>query len=230
MITPLPSRTSASSAPGPSVAAFDPPAPIADAIIDALGDPTYTLRDVASMFETTVEHITRWMQREDIRDRLDAIEAAVARRTRLFAVNALPMLVQALIAQIQNQHHEESHALLKPGDTKSADLLRRARESTRKAASLLARIAKFTPGQSVPGQPTPRASSKSKITAPRPGPCENETKSRIHLHSTHIATHHTHTRETPSHAHASATSQFAMPPSPASQPPESPSPSTDPDR
>jgi hypothetical protein len=182
MITPLPSRTSASSAPGPSVAAFDPPAPIADAIIDALGDPTYTLRDVASMFETTVEHITRWMQREDIRDRLDAIEAAVARRTRLFAVNALPMLVQALIAQIQNQHHEESHALLKPGDTKSADLLRRARESTRKAASLLARIAKFTPGQSVPGQPTPGTLKSPKKTSPSPASFPNpapNTPSRI---------------------------------------------------
>ena len=134
---------------------FNPSPETTDALIDDLGSPDLTLRDVAGTYKTTLEALTLWMTRADIATRINNIESAVARRTRLIATNFLPSTVQLLNQILNNQHEEEREP------STSAER-RRTRDSARKAATLLYRLARFTPGAAPapPGSPGgPRRSS-----------------------------------------------------------------------
>ncbi|MFA6046351.1 MAG: hypothetical protein WC718_15310 [Phycisphaerales bacterium] len=125
---------------------FTPSPALAAQVIDALGSPDNTLRDVAADFSTTLEALTLWMTRPDIAARLDAIQSAVTRRTRLMATNFLPGVVRLLNSIIDHYHEDEHEREPQP----LAPEPRRHRENARKAAALLIRLAKLT------GTPSPR--------------------------------------------------------------------------
>ncbi|MFA6046378.1 MAG: hypothetical protein WC718_15445, partial [Phycisphaerales bacterium] len=115
---------------------FTPTREIADQVIDALGSPDNTLREVASDFNTTVEALTLWMTRPDIADRLNAIHSAVTYRSRLIATNFLPGVVRLLNSIIDN-HLADEHGH-EPVPLSREPRLHR--ENVRKAAALIFRI------------------------------------------------------------------------------------------
>jgi hypothetical protein len=146
---------------------FDPHPALADAVIDALSDPDTTLRSIALRFNTTLESLTRWMQRLDIAARLDAIEQAIARRARLLATNYLPSIVTHLITTLDNAQSEEAHPTQPAStDLKTLDLRRRAREASRKAAGLLARLARFIPAKQSNSSSSPPARRRPHQSTP----------------------------------------------------------------
>ncbi len=125
---------------------FQPDAATTDAILQSIAaDYSLSLTDIAAQHQTTIEALTAWLTREDIDERLTAIESACARRARLTAANHLPA-----VAHVAKQALEEASDVLRlPPDyrTQHAIALRiRATESARRAAALLLRIANFTPG------------------------------------------------------------------------------------
>ena len=67
---------------------FRPSKECTEGILTALSDPDATLRDIATHFDTTLEALTAWMKREDIQERLDNLDSAIAARTRLLATNS----------------------------------------------------------------------------------------------------------------------------------------------
>ena len=154
---------------------FTPPAHQIDEIIDALGSPDNTLREVANEYQTTLEAITLWMTRPDIARRLDNIQSAVARRTRLIATNFLPGVTR-LLNSIINQHladeyeHEPQPLTAEP---------RRHRENARKAGLLLFRLAKFveSPARDHPDRP-PQPTSPSR-PSPNPPPTNPHLSPRL---------------------------------------------------
>jgi hypothetical protein len=94
----------------------------------------------------------------DIAGRLDAVMAALARQTRLYANNVLPAAVNALHESIRSFHWEETHIAIDRHNPKQLDQHRRARDTNRQAVSLLARLANF--------QPLPKPYSKSRTVPP----------------------------------------------------------------
>ncbi len=125
---------------------FNPDPATSDAILQSIAaDYSLSLTDFAAQHNTTIEALTAWLTREDIDERLSAIESACARRARLTAANHLPA-----VAHVAKQALEEASDVLRlPPDyrTQHSIALRiRATESARKAAALLLRIANFTPG------------------------------------------------------------------------------------
>ena len=132
---------------------FTPSPAVATEVIDALGSPDNTLRDVAVDFKTTVEALTLWMTRPDIAARLDAIQSAVTRRTRLMATNFLPGVVRLLNSIIDHYSEDEHEREPQP----LAPEPRRHRENARKAAALLIRLARLTGTSSPRERPNPSA-------------------------------------------------------------------------
>ncbi len=125
---------------------FNPDPATADAILQSIAaEYSLSLTDIANQHNTTIEALTAWLTREDIDERLTAIESACARRARLTAANHLPA-----VAHVAKQALEEASDVLRlPPDyrtQRSIALRIRATESARKAAALLLRIANFTPG------------------------------------------------------------------------------------
>ncbi len=125
---------------------FNPDPATTDALLQSIAaDYSLSLTDIAAQHNTTIEALTAWLTRDDIDERLTAIESACARRARLTAANHLPA-----VAHVAKQALEEASDVLRlPPDyrTQHSIALRiRATESARKAAALLLRIANFTPG------------------------------------------------------------------------------------
>ncbi len=125
---------------------FNPDPATADAILQSIAaEYSLSLTDIAAQHNTTIEVLTAWLTREDIDERLSAIESACARRARLTAANHLPA-----VAHVAKQALEEASDVLRlPPDYRthhSIALRIRATESARRAAALLLRIANFIPG------------------------------------------------------------------------------------
>src|SRR5690349_17441361 len=112
-------------------------------ILSDLGRPDYTFRDIAEMHGTNADALTIWLTRPDIEARLAAIESAIARRTRLIATNYLPSAVKTVTRILDEYNDEESHRPIDPRIPQHGELRRRSRETARRAASLLLRLAKF---------------------------------------------------------------------------------------
>ncbi|MBX3357497.1 MAG: hypothetical protein KF745_03625 [Phycisphaeraceae bacterium] len=144
-----------------SLPSFNPSPDLAAKILDSVTDPTLTLRDVADLHNTTVEALVLWFAEPEIAERLDHIESTIARRTRIVASNFLPAATIALGRSIDEHNSDESHFPVRPGDQRGLELRRRSRETARRAAALLLRLANFTPGPR-------RGTSYSASPAPRP--------------------------------------------------------------
>ncbi|MBX3357249.1 MAG: hypothetical protein KF745_02355 [Phycisphaeraceae bacterium] len=125
---------------------FNPSPDLAAKILDSVTDPTLTLRDVADLHNTTVEALVLWFAEPEIAERLDQIESTIARRTRIVASNFLPAATIALGRSIDEHNADEAHFPVRPGDQRGLELRRRSRETARRAAALLLRLANFTPG------------------------------------------------------------------------------------
>lgn len=122
---------------GTDLLPFEPSGEKADALIQWLGSPDVTLRDVAEMHEVSVEALALWMTRPEVVGRLRRIESAATRRTRLIAANYLPAVANMLHAMIIN-HESREHS--------SEQLRESARETAKSAAALLMRLAKEAGG------------------------------------------------------------------------------------
>ncbi|MBX3358725.1 MAG: hypothetical protein KF745_09875 [Phycisphaeraceae bacterium] len=193
---------------------FNPSPDLAAKILDSVTDPTLTLRDVADLHHTTVEALVLWFAEPEIAERLDHIESTIARRTRIVASNFLPAATIALGRSIDEHNADEAHFPVRPGDQRGFELRRRSRETARRAAALLLRLANFTPGPrrysystrpvpTPPSTPTPE-SSPSPLTAPQP-PTPTTTPSRLHTTSpAEPAPRAAHSRPNPSPAHPPA--------------------------
>ncbi|MBX3359813.1 MAG: hypothetical protein KF745_15465, partial [Phycisphaeraceae bacterium] len=111
---------------------------------------------------TTVEALVLWFAEPEIAERLDQIESTIARRTRIVASNFLPAATIALGRSIDEHNSDEAHFPVRPGDQRGLELRRRSRETARRAAALLLRLANFTPG--------PRRFTSTPRPAPAPSP------------------------------------------------------------
>lgn len=149
---------------------FNPAPEIVDALIDELGSPDCTLRDIANEYKTTLEALTLWLSRDDIAARLNNIESAVCRRTRLIATNFTPCVAR-LCTIIVSNHFEDEHEL-DPGPVTN-EPRRRSRDGARKAGALLLRLARLfpstSPPRSKPDASMPHASMPSSSSPSAPG-------------------------------------------------------------
>ncbi|MBX3359452.1 MAG: hypothetical protein KF745_13615 [Phycisphaeraceae bacterium] len=146
---------------------FNPSPDLAAKILDSVTDPTLTLRDVADLHNTTVEALVLWFAEPEIAERLDQIESTIARRTRIVASNFLPAATIALGRSIDEHNSDEAHFPVRAGDQRGLELRRRSRETARRAAALLLRLANFTPG--------PRHSTSTPRPAHAPSPTRTPT-------------------------------------------------------
>ncbi len=88
---------------------FQPDAATSDAILQSIAaDYSLSLTDIAAKHNTTIEALTAWLTRDDIDERLTAIESACARRARLTAANHLPA-----VAHVAKQALEEASDVLR---------------------------------------------------------------------------------------------------------------------
>jgi probable HAF family extracellular repeat protein len=135
---------------------FNPTNP--DKVLDNLADPQLTLGDIAYLNDTTLAALTLWMSNPDIAARLDNFETAIARRTRLLALNYLPLAVETLRSTLAAHNDQELNTPFRPDSIKARDYQRRSRETARKAAALLLRLAHFD--TRVPTEPDAPSSTK----------------------------------------------------------------------
>ena len=126
---------------------FCPSPECTEGILTALSDPDATLRDIATHFETTLEALTAWMKRDDIQERLDNLDSAIAARTRLLATNSLALATRALERMITAYIDEEKHIPVRPNSIEDREQRRKARETALKAIRLLKQIATLPPSQ-----------------------------------------------------------------------------------
>ncbi|HEX8875564.1 MAG TPA: hypothetical protein VF777_02370 [Phycisphaerales bacterium] len=144
--------------PSSPVPLFSPDETTAAAIINDFAAQDLTLRDIADNYETTLESLTLWLARPDIKERLFALESACAARARLVVANNLAAIANKLLHLLTESKldHESIHRV--PAATHHAFAARmQSRESARKTANLLLRIARYVPPS--PTAPPPRAPS-----------------------------------------------------------------------
>lgn len=158
-----------------SSAIFSPSSEAASAIVHALIDPTMTLMDIAATHDTSLDGLTLWMASDDAQKRILDLQSALAARARLAATAHLPTAVETLHQILLNANDEESHVLVRPGSVLASEQRRRARETARRASTLLLRIARFFPASappaSVPRVPhSPPDRTTSALTQPAHAP------------------------------------------------------------
>jgi hypothetical protein len=135
---------------------FDKPE-LVNQLLDELADPSRTLRGIAECHDVSLEELTLWMTSPEISYRLDLIHSAVLRRTRQIAANFLPSAASAMAALIDDFLDERENISLHPRER------RYARETARRAASVLLRFSLLTNpqartsnrGERAPGEPSP---------------------------------------------------------------------------
>ncbi|MFN9972186.1 MAG: hypothetical protein ACK58T_20080, partial [Phycisphaerae bacterium] len=144
---------------------FCPNDPTAAAIINDFAAQDETLRGIALKYDTTLESLTLWLARPDIKERIFALESACAARARLVVANNLAAIANKLLHLLTESKldHESIHRV--PAPTNHAFAARmQSRESARKTANLLLRIARYIPS----ANPAPHA----------PPPSRNPTRQR----------------------------------------------------
>jgi hypothetical protein len=140
---------------------FTPSDQTAAAILDDFAAQDLTLRGIADKHDTTLEALTLWLARPDIAQRLVALESACAARARLVVANNLAAIANKLLHLLDEAKldHESIHRV--PATTHHAFSARmQSRESARKTANLLLRIARYTPlnNTTPPTSPSPNGS------------------------------------------------------------------------
>ncbi len=127
---------------------FDPAPDLASRAIDLLVSVDLTFREIAEQFNTTAEALAAWISRPDIADRLDTIESAGCRRTRLVATNCLPPVVEVvarIITEFAAAERRRPAIPNNPTNLHALELRRRVQETARRACSLITRLTRIAP-------------------------------------------------------------------------------------
>lgn len=132
--------------PGPF---FNPDPEATDRVLHDLSQPNLSLLEVAEAHETSVQALTLFMARPDIAERLDTIDSAVSRRARHIAANHLGFGARTLATILEEYTDEALNTPVAP-NTAAREQRRHARETARKAVSLLLRIAHYHPRTAPP--------------------------------------------------------------------------------
>jgi hypothetical protein len=148
----------------PAPLLFNPTDQTAASIIDDFAAQDLTLRGIADNYSTTLESLTLWLARPDIAQRIHALESACATRARLVVANNLAAIANKLLHLLTESKldHESIHRV--PAATHHAFAARmQSRESARKTANLLLRIARYTPiNTTIPPTPSPNTNPTRK--------------------------------------------------------------------
>ncbi len=195
---------------------FHPDATTAATIVNELASNETTLRDIADRHDTTLEALTLWMTRPDIAQRLSALESACARRARLTVANSLNAIANTLLHLLAEAKDDHASVHRVPAATHHAFAARmQSRESARKAANLLLRIARYTPlADNAPPTPHDPKKNPTRQRGVSDAPLAPPPRS---AQPTHAATATTAPVTHPS----AATPRPIFAPLPASQPPTS---------
>ena len=137
---------------------FNPSAEDAERLLTLMNDEAYSLADIASGANTSIEALTCWLARPDIAQRLSNLESAAARRTRLVAGNRM-MFVVTTLARILEEYNEDEYKNPYQHGPHGHELKRRAHETARKAAALLYRLSRYHPASTPPTARTQRPAS-----------------------------------------------------------------------
>lgn len=165
---------------------FSPTPEQTEHLLALIADPKgRSLTDIAAEAGLSLPALTLWLAQPDIAARLDAMEALAARRVRLVATDALPVVVQALTTILKNHL---SSAPSHPGaGAQTPEQAHRRDETARKAAALLARLSRFTPGptraratSALPASPNPTQGRLAAIHAPLATHAGDQAPSRPH--------------------------------------------------
>jgi hypothetical protein len=114
-------------------------------IIDQLASDDLSLRDIADEHNTTIEALTAFMTRPDIRERLANLQSACAARSRVSATNKLPLVIKTLTAVLLEYIENAYNSPVNPKSTLAFEQRRREAETARKAAAILYRLMTFDP-------------------------------------------------------------------------------------
>jgi len=145
----------------PDHLSFSPSPEIATAILQDLADPFKSLGSIAQARGTTLEGLTLWMQRPSIARRLDALESASTRRSRLQASAYLPLCVDALARAITGFSRDDAQTASLPNNPKLDEQRRKARETLLRMTRVMMQLSKFqqSPAKAVPASPIARAAN-----------------------------------------------------------------------
>ena len=126
----------------PPALSFNPPPPLAAAILDDLCDPSLSLAEIASAAGIVIEALSAWTIRPDIQEKLAGLATAASFRARLLAALNLPSAVEIIAAALKGCTDDENASGRR--DTPEAIAARQTRRTeSRRAASLLLRIARY---------------------------------------------------------------------------------------
>ncbi|MFN9974487.1 MAG: hypothetical protein ACK58T_31800, partial [Phycisphaerae bacterium] len=127
-------------------------------LLELLQSPQESLESIANEFKITLAALTIYLASDDAIDLFAQADLANARRTRTAANAQLDKCIGALSLMIDDFISDVTHNLQRetPKSRREQD---RQKETTRRAATLLYRIANFTPKALTPVAPTPPAPS-----------------------------------------------------------------------
>jgi len=112
-------------------------------LIDLFCSPERSLRSIADELGITLDALTLLIARADIIECLTSLTCVSAFRTRLIAASHLPNVIPALAATLAAAKLEEANFPVDFTDPASIERAQRRQEGTRKASSLLVRLARF---------------------------------------------------------------------------------------
>jgi len=142
---------------------FNPSPETLDQILDQLADPECSLREIAEIHKTTLAALTLFMTRPDIAEAIATLQSGAATKARLAAADSLPTVITALKLSVESFLFESCHALIRVNSLAAMEQRRKARETARKAAFLIFRIATFDPAR-----PRARTPAPNPILTPPP--------------------------------------------------------------
>jgi hypothetical protein len=146
-----------------------PPAQ-ADSIIDAATNPYLSLRDIAEAHDISLEQLTLFLDRPDIRERLAQIDTVTSRRTQSIAAACLHAVVKSLNRIVEAYLWEESKIVVSPTNFSQLEQRRRAAETIRRAGALLYRLSRppapIRARNEVTGPRVPRAEEQTRESSP----------------------------------------------------------------
>ncbi|MFN0011930.1 MAG: hypothetical protein ACKVS8_09835 [Phycisphaerales bacterium] len=127
------------------LAFFSPPPAAVPLLLELLTDSSHSLLDIALSAHTSLEALAAWMTQPDIAQRLDDLHTLAARRARLVAAQHLAAAATALGHLLTASDNPAENAALDTANPRHLALRLRQRESTRRTAATLLRIANHTP-------------------------------------------------------------------------------------
>jgi hypothetical protein len=165
-------------------APFNPSAAQHSQILDALSDPTRSLRDIAQDHQTSTSALTIWLARPDIADQVRIIDEVSSRRLRLIAADSLPPVIAAANQVVAAFNAEEKSLTPDPKtQAKRTDHATdcRARNNAMRAANLIYRLSRFSlPTRTSAGDTSPHTPRPAKGTSPESAPDHRDTRTSSH--------------------------------------------------